>query len=120
MIIINIMIFLISSYIFYMVSGGKVSSENYWLFVLIYWGIVSLRNFIEIFRTRKKKDEKEEYVSSLKSENTEESNSEPVDMIEHLKEHSFDYEVNKIDAGELDDRQKAYIKYMRILNGIEE
>ena len=57
----------------------------------------------------------------MKAEDSEEKRDvEPVDMLEHLKEHSFDYEVNKIDAGEPDDRQKAYIKYMRILNGVEE
>ena len=81
--------------------------------VICYWGVVALAHFVTFVSKISKKDVKKE------NDFIEEDKMDINDVMEDLKKNSFKYEVNKIDYTQTEE-EKARIKYLRILEGIDE
>lgn len=102
--------FIISFIIFISLSLNLKISFNV---VICYWGVVALAHFVTFVSKISKKDvKKESYI-------IDEDKKDIDDVMEDLRKNSFKYEVNKINYTQTEE-EKTRIKYLRILEGIDE
>ena len=114
---INLILCIMAGYIAFEVF---INNTSPWIVISLYWGLLFIKYAYEFSKGVIEADIEDENVADIKDIMEQDELDWVTSKMEDLKQNSFKEEVNKVEYDRNNYREKARVKYLKILNGIED
>ena len=114
---INLILCIIAGYI---AAYVFINNTAPWIVISLYWGLLFVKYAYEFSKGVIENNVEDENVADIKDVVEQEELDWAKSKMEDLKQNSFKEEINKVEYDRNNYREKARVKYLRILNGLED